>query len=374
MLTRDDVLAKVRNGELVIGYAFDCTTVGECVRLPQEALVTPNLDTALPSDEMFRSNFFGDRLGLSLGPILYSHRKWQPLRRPAYKKQKRILDLRESSSRFVIEPGELITVQTIERVKLGGSLAALIVPRLTMATAGLQVADSYIDPGWDGILQLALTNVSDSPYELVAGERIAICRFYEVSTPLPPGQIERFAHKSHHYGLSWARILDSDDEPMPFRKRPVPRRDLAHLGSSILRSWKAIVSVVGATAAVGALIWIGRLRSDIDRATMLSDHVQEQADQLRSEQLQLEEVRGQLPITGFRQVTLVAGQSVTSDKVTLRWPAGRRAVVFTKGDALDVSVDGAVIDQSGGSITLELTARRTTAGPERAVTIQYAVL
>lgn len=373
MLTRGDVLALVGSGELEVAYAFDCTTEGTCVRLPQEAVVTSALDTAQPADRMFAASFFGDRLDLSLGPVVLSHRRTQPGDRTRFKGRKGTIDLTESSNRILVEPGELLTVHSIERIRLGGQTAALLLPRLTLATAGLRVTSSYIDPGWDGILQLSLANDSPRPYELRLGERIAVCRFYLVSSPVTEEHMQLFPQKSHHFGLTWARVLDTDDDPVPLRKQPVARRDLAHIWSQVRGYWKYVAGAVGVVAIITGLMWVGGKSADLSRALSLADKVDSQQTDLAAADAQLDELEDRLPNAGSTTLEFAQNDLTAFETLAIESSVPNPVVLVSVGSQ-EVTAAATVKSQASGLLTVEVSARRSTADQPLTVLLSYAVL
>jgi deoxycytidine triphosphate deaminase len=272
MLTYERVAELLQQEELRVNYYWD-PTADPPTRLNQPEVAIE--DNANPATVAFRAAFFGDRLGLTLGPLILSHR-YRTLRgRSNYRDVAGVFDLRETDNRAVLRKGESITINTIEDVALGGSLAAVTLPRLTHATAGLVLSPSYIDPHWAGILVLHLVNLSGKELELRFGERIAITRLYQVvGPPLDETFRRRFAQKSHHYGLGWARVEGGGD-PFPLRKGPPPARMQLTL-PGLTRRMAAMLGATGITAlgVAAALIEYGRLSGKVDRIEPLERRVQ----------------------------------------------------------------------------------------------------
>ena len=369
------MLKLIAAGELEIAYAHDCTTPGNCVRLSTEAQVTPSLDTARPADRMFAGNFFGDRLDVSLGPIAFSHRRREPAGRDRFNGRRGTIDLSASAYKLTIEPGELLTIQTIERVRLGRGLAAVLLPRLTLATAGLQTLTSYVDPGWNGILQVALVNISDKPYELTVGERIAVLRFYEVSSPVSQEEVAKFAEKSHHYGLTWEGILDKGKDPMPFRKLPVERWDVRRIRASLQGAGRLVVGSFGLVAVLGALMWLGARNAELQDALSLRDEVEAAARINQGLVAELEAVEARAPVTASSRIGFDVGQADQSIRVTLR-AAGpdRRHAAFVSTSDPDVRLTVTILSDVGGEVTVEIRGHRDLTTRAADIPVEVAVL
>lgn len=239
MFVGEALRAKVAKGQITLRYAFSPTSDG----IPTRLIDNPSVDVAdaaNPATKAFEAAFFGDRVGISMGPVVYSHRYPTRSGRQQFKHRAFCFDLRETGA-IDIAPGESLTISSIEQISLDGSTAATILPRLSLATAGVVVSATYIDPYWDGILQLHVINQASAPVTIRFGERIAICRFYPViGGPVPAQQQKDFPRKSHHYGLNWAKILDTDYDPQPLRKTPthkVSTMDTAKAKLGTITTW-----------------------------------------------------------------------------------------------------------------------------------------
>ena len=246
----------VTRGEVRISYEFDISTRPVSRLQPPQSVDFSNESSV--ATKTFLSSFFGDRLGVHLGPLVFSHTYERKRGRVNFKDQKSIFDLRATDGRIAIMPHEGMTVSSIENIALQASTACIILPRLTLATAGLLVCTTYIDPYWEGILQLFIENTTPHPYELSFGERIAICRFYTVlGTPQSPEAQRRFAQKSHHFALNWTKILDSDADPHPLRKKPLKDSWSDRLQRGVINFGQKYWVILIGTGALTVLALVG---------------------------------------------------------------------------------------------------------------------
>jgi len=87
--------------------------------------------------------------------------------------------------RTLIYPGDFILAPVFERVVLSNKIAASIHGRSSVGRRGLAIhcTAGFVDPGWDGILTLEISNISTVPIPLYALMGIAQLRFDLLSSP-----------------------------------------------------------------------------------------------------------------------------------------------------------------------------------------------
>lgn len=99
---------------------------------------------------------------------------------------------------FLLHPGTLALVPTLEWVKLPSDIQGVVTARSSWAREGLNIATATIvNPGYSGIVTLELANFGEIPIRLYPGLRLAQIAFYELRdaegpTPdqLPSGQFQ----------------------------------------------------------------------------------------------------------------------------------------------------------------------------------------
>jgi len=363
VLTSEALLQRISSGEVGIIYSFDPFT-----SLPETILPGVSVDPSKPQSratEIFERLFFGDRLSLTLGPLVLSHTYGWRRGRRRYKGRPGIFDLRESNGKIIIQPGESVTVNSNEQVTLGGHTAALTLARLSHATAGLVLAASYIDPHWDGLLVLQMTNCSSRPFELSFGEKFAVTRFYDVTGSLPPDFQRHFARKSHHYGLSWDRILASDADPFPLRKQPVPGvlRSSDWTIKEIAGRYVKELAVGGFTLAVigSGLIYVGRLQDQLSQLTNLESQQAKQGAVLQQVIQRERQLSGKETYSGITTAIITPGNANAQVQVplpSLGQSRGHFAFATAIPTTADVEVSASLaLDNNSHSWMLTLTAK-----------------
>lgn len=91
--------------------------------------------------------------------------------------------------RFLLHPGTLALVPTLEWAKLPMDLQGVVTARSTWAREGLSIATaSFIEPGYEGIITLELANLGQIPIALYPGQRVAQLAFYTIDSPLNADQ------------------------------------------------------------------------------------------------------------------------------------------------------------------------------------------
>lgn len=121
-----------------------------------------------------------------------------------------IVDLRKlEDHKYELQPKESIILFTNESIKMGAGYFGVILSRVSLEETGLVVSQSYIDPNWDGVLQLIITNNSETPKLLQAHCEIANLVILTMDKPTK----QTGHHRNDHYGVTWELISDNPIYP-----------------------------------------------------------------------------------------------------------------------------------------------------------------
>jgi dCTP deaminase len=93
--------------------------------------------------------------------------------------------------RFLLHPGSLILVPTLEWFRLPLDLQGVVSARSSWAREGLSIATAtFINPGYEGIITLELANLGSIPIAIYPGLRLAQIAFYRTESKATkiPGQ------------------------------------------------------------------------------------------------------------------------------------------------------------------------------------------
>jgi len=83
---------------------------------------------------------------------------------------------------FLLHPGMLALVPTLEWVKLPSDLQGIVTARSSWAREGLSIATAtLINPGYKGVITFELANLGEIPIRLYPGLRIAQIAFHQLS-------------------------------------------------------------------------------------------------------------------------------------------------------------------------------------------------
>ncbi len=207
MISCSEIQAAINNSEIKISYGFkkDFTFIADEVDF---------------NNSDFKSNLYSDRLKLTLGVIVKSHKKRPFNLKTRFKSFSNCIDIRKTNNKYLLKPNESITILTNERISINGNYSALIMPKVSLSEVGIVVTPAYIDPYYDGLLRLLVTNTSDSSFELKALEAIAQCYFFKFIQPVPEEFKEYFSQKSVFHGQNWKSIIEEDRSPFPTKKNP----------------------------------------------------------------------------------------------------------------------------------------------------------
>ena len=84
---------------------------------------------------------------------------------------------------FLLHPGTLALVPTLEWVRLPSDIKGVVTARSSWAREGLNIATAnFINPSFKGIITLELANFGEIPIKLFPGLRVAQIAFYTVGT------------------------------------------------------------------------------------------------------------------------------------------------------------------------------------------------
>ncbi len=112
-------------------------------------------------------------------PVTYENNEGHDAIKDRYQKHERFeIPFRHP---FLLHPGSLALVPTLEWVVLPHNLQGVVTARSSWAREGLNIATAnFVNPGYKGIITLELANFGEIPIRLYPGLRIAQIAFYEL--------------------------------------------------------------------------------------------------------------------------------------------------------------------------------------------------
>lgn len=139
----------------------------------------------------------------------------QDLERKRQKHDRTDVPFKES---FLLHPGSLALVPTLEWVKVPADLQGIVTARSSWAREGLNIATAtIINPSYQGIITLELANFGEIPIRLYPGLRIAQIAFYDLRVSSNETE-SKIAVKSQ-FDLAFepeaGNVLKNDDKFIP---------------------------------------------------------------------------------------------------------------------------------------------------------------
>lgn len=240
MLSHVKILKAIENGDIEIFVSF----------YYKDGKLTPYENEQKLLFSQLKDNLYSDRLKLTMGPIVKVLKNKPVNSKYRFKTSRNCHDLMKSNNRYIINPGESIIILTNERIKLNGKYACIVVPRISLSDVGIVVSTAYVDPYYNGVMRLHLSNLSDKSYELTSLEAIAQCFFFELSDVVSESFKDQFSTKSVFFGQTWKEILNSDRNPFPIKKESADVNNL----SNIRYQWDIVWSFIKKNSLIVTII------------------------------------------------------------------------------------------------------------------------
>lgn len=192
----------------------------------------------------------GHKIRLHVGYLIrtLSDKRWiNP--KALYHKRDGIIDLRKlSEHQYILKPGESVILFTNEAIKMGPNIFGLLLSRVSLEENGLIVSPSYIDPNWNGLIQLVVTNNSETEQILQEHCEIANLILLKMNKPTTVTTIP----KNGHFAVTWESIKDNPRLPTwNDRKRKVPQK-IQHA----IHTYWYIFTGIGLVGTIGILYYL----------------------------------------------------------------------------------------------------------------------
>ena len=389
MLSHVSIEQRIQAGEIRIIYYFLPDTTGAVNYFPDGRGVDWAKQNA-PETRFFKDRLFSDRLNLTLGPIVKSHDKRFYSSRQCFRSRTGYTDIRANNGILYLAPHETVSIATNERIILGASTFALILPRITLGDAGILLNVAYIDAFWDGTLQLVLSNSTTSTQQLSLLEPIAQCLFFNLLEPADNRFRQSFPAKSHHYGQTWHKILDEDAEPFPLRKRPVARLSGLNHAREVLSNFlydhgtkiKALGALLLVVAGIGGWYQVTDAIRDIPEMKQslakISPYFENQTDfNIPALRQSITELVAKSPVTGLVSIPVAAGATHAETLVTVEKNISPSSAVWVETVSRDdsVHVSANLNSMNGSQVTIRIAAKYANPSAEpRSISVKWLLV
>ena len=93
----------------------------------------------------------------------------------------------------IVEPGEVVFVLSMEKLKLPKDIYIQLSPKRSLAHDGIELLGGLtVDPAYEGYLVFGLYNVSGTPFKLKPGIKLVGANFYKLSeNEIPTGAVKK---------------------------------------------------------------------------------------------------------------------------------------------------------------------------------------
>jgi dCTP deaminase len=126
---------------------------------------------------------------------------------------------------FLLHPGSLVLVPTLEWMKIPPTLQGVVTARSSWAREGLNIATATIvNPGYSGIVTLELANFGQIPISLNPGLRLAQIAFYRLEAADSVTDAKHLGGKFNGCFEPAAGNIALDDEMFVRKANPSARR------------------------------------------------------------------------------------------------------------------------------------------------------
>jgi len=91
----------------------------------------------------------------------------------------------KANSKFIIPPGEIVSIATLEEIRLPNDVAATAFPINSQSRKGLMVLNpGHVDPGFNGFLTVKVINLRKVPLPISRGDKIFTIIFEGLPKPV----------------------------------------------------------------------------------------------------------------------------------------------------------------------------------------------
>ncbi len=106
----------------------------------------------------------------------------------------------------IIPPNSFVLAESIETFRIPNDILGLCTGKSTLARCGLSVPMTPLEPGWEGILTIEVSNTTPLPAKIYAGEGIAQILFIRGASPCATSYADKGGKYQHQEGLTLPRI------------------------------------------------------------------------------------------------------------------------------------------------------------------------
>lgn len=109
---------------------------------------------------------------------------------------------------YVIPPGAMVLGESVERFRVPKDVIGVALGKSTYARAGVNVHITPLEPGWEGILTIEITNNNQCPAVVYAGEGISQVLFFRAEIQPDVSYADKGGVYQNQAGLTLSRVAE----------------------------------------------------------------------------------------------------------------------------------------------------------------------
>lgn len=108
----------------------------------------------------------------------------------------------------ILPPHSYVLCKSMERFIIPDDVAVTCIGKSTYARCGLHVNVTPLEPGWEGILTIEISNASPLPAKIYANEGVAQLLFFQLNSRVRTSYRDRKGKYQNQVGIVPARMKD----------------------------------------------------------------------------------------------------------------------------------------------------------------------
>lgn len=106
----------------------------------------------------------------------------------------------------IIPPNSFVLAESMETFRIPNDILGICTGKSTLARCGLSVPMTPLEPGWEGVLTIEVSNTTPLPSKIYAEEGIAQILFIRGASPCAVSYADKKGKYQHQKGLTLPRI------------------------------------------------------------------------------------------------------------------------------------------------------------------------
>lgn len=200
ILGTEKLTAALQNGDVVIERNdFGALNTGG-------KIIDANLESGSDSK-------FSHKISLHIGPLIRVLSQKPISGDSLFQGTDGIIDLSKCGNKYILEPHESVGIYSREKITLSSNLFGLVLPKVKNFYHGGTTPLSYVDPMWEGVLELIYTNHSENAVTLHEGQPLANLIILTMDGD------SSYRTPNRHYAYDWARSDHVTELPWKVREK-----------------------------------------------------------------------------------------------------------------------------------------------------------